>query len=90
MIPHHPHDGEDKVPAGEIVKLEISLWPMGIHFEAGESIMLRVQGFADQSTDFPSHVDMKLDNLNHGKHAIHFGGKYDSKVIIPVVNVAGH
>lgn len=61
---------------------------MGIHFEAGESILLRVQGFADQSTDFPSHINMKLDNLNKGKHAIHFGGEYDSKVIVPVVDIA--
>ncbi|KAF5014889.1 hypothetical protein F66182_13971, partial [Fusarium sp. NRRL 66182] len=36
MIPYHPHDREEKVQKGEIVKLEIALWPMGIHFEAGE------------------------------------------------------
>lgn len=60
---------------------------MGIHFEAGESIMLRVQGFADQSTDFPNHINMKLDNLNKGRHTIHFGGEYDSKVLVPIVDI---
>ncbi|KAK5533496.1 hypothetical protein LTR25_007362 [Vermiconidia calcicola] len=85
MIPYHPHDKEDKVPPGEIVKLEISLWPMGIHFEAGEGLLFRVQGFVDTSSDFPSHIDKKLDNLNEGQHTIHFGGKYDSTIIVPVI-----
>ncbi|KAL2795246.1 alpha/beta-hydrolase [Aspergillus keveii] len=85
LIPFHPHDKEDKVPAGDIVKLEISLWPMGIHFEAGEGLLFRVQGFIDTSSDFPSHIEQKLDNLNEGQHIIHFGGKYDSRIIVPVV-----
>ncbi|CAI7599822.1 unnamed protein product [Penicillium pancosmium] len=87
MIPFHPHDKEEKVPLGEVVKLEISLWPMGIHFEVGESLLFRVQGFIDTSSDFPSHIDKKLDNLNEGRHTIHFGGKYDSKVIVPVISL---
>ena len=85
MLPYHPHDKEDKVPPGDIVKLEISLWPMGIHFEAGEGLLFRVQGFVDTSLDFPSHIDKKLENLNEGQHTIHFGGKYDSTIIVPIV-----
>ena len=85
MIPYHPHDKEEKVPKGEIVKLYISLWPMGIHFEAGESLLFRIQGFVDTSSDFPAHIDRKVENLNQGKHIIHFGGKYASKVIVPSV-----
>jgi predicted acyl esterase len=85
MIPYHPHDKEEKITPGEIVKLEISLWPMGIHFEAGESLLLRIQGFIDTSSDFPDHIDKKLDNLNEGRHTIHFGGKHESKIIVPVI-----
>ncbi|KAG4414117.1 hypothetical protein IFR04_012769 [Cadophora malorum] len=85
MLPYHSHDKEDKVPPGDVVKLEISLWPMGIHFEAGEGLLFRVQGFVDTSSDFPSHIDKKLENLNEGQHTIHFGGKYDSTIIVPVV-----
>jgi predicted acyl esterase len=85
LIPYHPHDKEEKVPKGEIVKLDISLWPMGIHFEAGESLLFRIQGFVDTSSDFPAHIDRKVENLNQGKHIIHFGGKYASKVIVPSV-----
>lgn len=58
---------------------------MGIHFEAGESLLFRVQGFVDTSSDFPSHIDMKIDNLNKGQHTIHFGGKYDSGITVPVI-----
>lgn len=75
------------MPKGEIVKLEIALWPMGIHFEAGEGLLFRVQGFIDTSSDFPSHIDKALGNLNEGQHNIHFGGKYDSKIIVPVVSI---
>jgi predicted acyl esterase len=90
LIPFHPHNDEEKVPAGEIVKLEIALWPMGIHFEAGESLLFRVQGFVDTSSDFPSHIEQKLDNLNEGQHIIHFGGKYASRIIVPVVALPEH
>jgi predicted acyl esterase len=90
MIPYHPHDKEEKVTPGDVVKLEISLWPMGIHFEAGEGLLFRVQGFIDTSSDFPSHIDMKLDNLNKGEHTVHFGGRYDSTIIVPVVALPEH
>lgn len=54
MIPYYPHDKEDKVTPGEIVRLEIASWPMGIHFEAGERLMFRAQGIIDTSSDSPA------------------------------------
>jgi uncharacterized protein len=44
QFPFHPHDVEEKVPPGEIVKLEIGIWSMGVDFEQGESISVQVCG----------------------------------------------
>jgi hypothetical protein len=65
--------------------VEIGIWPAGIHLEAGEGIVLRVQGYFDQLVEFINHVDGKPENLNKGKHTIHVGGKFHSHLIIPTV-----
>lgn len=41
-FPFHPHEKQEKVPPGKIVKLEIGIWALGVDFDAGESISLRV------------------------------------------------
>jgi predicted acyl esterase len=42
QFPFHPHTRQEKVPAGEIVKLEIGIWAAGVNFDAGETISIRV------------------------------------------------
>lgn len=42
QFPFHPHKSQEKVPPGTIVKLEIGIWAMGVDFDAGESISVRV------------------------------------------------
>jgi uncharacterized protein len=42
QYPFHPHKKQQKVPPGTIVKLEIGIWAMGVDFEAGETISVRV------------------------------------------------
>lgn len=42
QFPFHPHDKQEKIPPGEVVRLEIGIWAMGVDFEAGESISIRV------------------------------------------------
>lgn len=43
-FPFHPHEKQEKVPPGQIVKLEIGIWALAVDFDAGESISLRVGG----------------------------------------------
>ncbi len=79
------HDREEKIAPGTIVPLDITLWPMGMVFAAGEGIMLRVAG---HSISEPSVEAMGLevtDEENLGRHHIHTGGKYDSGLVLPVV-----
>jgi predicted acyl esterase len=43
QFPFHPHRRQLKTKPGEIVKLEIGIWAMGVHYDAGESISVRVK-----------------------------------------------
>lgn len=42
QFPFHPHKKQEKVPPGTIVKLEIGIWAMGVDFDEGESISVKV------------------------------------------------
>ncbi|RAO73424.1 uncharacterized protein BHQ10_009436 [Talaromyces amestolkiae] len=77
--PFHPHDREERIPPGQIIKLEIGIWATGIQFEAGESIQFEVAGHFRGVSNFgkPEHVK------NKGRHVVHIGGEHDSHVILP-------
>ncbi|KAL4905553.1 hypothetical protein BDW74DRAFT_185075 [Aspergillus multicolor] len=86
QFPFHPHTKQEKVKPGEIVKLEIGIWAMGVDFEEGESVSIRVSG------QFPSIAEYKTwskprpeHELNRGRHVVHCGGEYPSKVILPFI-----
>ncbi|KAL9096132.1 MAG: hypothetical protein Q9165_001655 [Trypethelium subeluteriae] len=42
QFPFHPHEVEEKISPGEVVRLEIGVWAMGIAFEEGQTLSLRV------------------------------------------------
>ncbi|EHK44480.1 hypothetical protein TRIATDRAFT_266016 [Trichoderma atroviride IMI 206040] len=81
----YKHDKREPIPLGEVVNLEITLWPMGMVFAPGEGIMLRVAGYdmcyPDTDRVKPAHDN----NENVGHHTIHTGGKYDSQLILPFI-----
>jgi predicted acyl esterase len=77
--PYYPMDKVEKVPRGEIVRLEIGIWATGIEFEAGESIRFQTCGRHQGINNFGT---TEFTN-NKGKHVVHFGGEYDSHVVLP-------
>ncbi|KAG9939298.1 alpha/beta-hydrolase, partial [Aureobasidium melanogenum] len=79
--PFHPHEEEEKVSPGTVVRLEIGIWAMGVEYEAGESLMLEISGHHRGISNFgkPEHTK------NEGRHVLHVGGDYDSHLIIPIV-----
>ena len=81
----HPHDREDKIPPGEVVCLEIALWPGGIVFQAGESIRLEIKGHEVTLPEFPA-LDRVPTNLNRGHHLVHSGSDYPSSILLPLVS----
>ncbi|KAL4808584.1 alpha/beta-hydrolase [Aspergillus unguis] len=81
----HPHDSEDKVSPGTIVRLEIPLWPSGMIFQAGEALRLEIKGRDGILPEFPA-LDRVPTNLNRGRHVVHCGPEHPSSIIVPLVD----
>lgn len=73
---------EEKIGEGDIVSVEIPFWPFAMRWEKGEKLALTVCP-VDKIVrpEFPQLPPSP--NVNKGKHVIHFGGKYDSKLRVP-------
>lgn len=79
--PFHPHEREEKIPPGTVVRLEIGIWAMGVEYEAGESLQLRIAGHYQGISNFGTSDH----NRNKGRHWVHVGGEYDSHLVLPFV-----
>ena len=72
---------EQKLKAGEIVPVDIELYPSSTFFSVGETLQLIIAS----GEIIPSPPYKKDTSCNHGKHVLHFGGKYDSYLQIPKI-----
>ncbi|KAF3024987.1 hypothetical protein E8E14_013947 [Neopestalotiopsis sp. 37M] len=122
--PHQTFDRDEPLRGGEIVAVDVGLWPTGTRFHKGETLGLTItpaiivpssfdMGFgtaiipvpADGGTYIPGHEVAKIElggpiesnpayvneqrtttpeSPNKGAHVIHFGGKYESQLLMPV------
>lgn len=80
--PYHPHDEEQKIRPNTIVRLDIGIWATGIEFAAGERLALQVSG---HHMGITGPFTTTEHSRNKGRHRIHFGGEYDSYVVVPVI-----
>ncbi|KAF7540072.1 hypothetical protein G7054_g1700 [Neopestalotiopsis clavispora] len=84
QFPFHPHEKQEKIQPGTIVRLEIGIWAMGVDFQAGESISIRIGGQFPSIAEYKSFSEPRPEHeLNRGAHTVHFGGEYQSSVILP-------
>ena len=72
---------EQKLKAGEIVPVDIELYPSSTFFAAGETLQLIVA--PDEIISSPPYK--KSTDCNHGRHVLHYGGRYDSYLLVPVI-----
>ena len=72
---------EQKLEAGEIVAVDIALYPSSTFFAAGEAVQLIVAS----REIIPSPPYTKDATFNRGTHVLHFGGEYDSHLLVPKV-----
>ena len=72
---------EQKVKAGEIVPVDIELYPSSTFFAVGETLQVIIA--SDEI--IPSPPYKKSVDCNHGKHVLHFGGQYDSYLLVPKI-----
>ena len=83
--PWHTHRIEQRLKPGEVVPVEIEIWPSGTRFAPGEQLRLLVRG-SDIQQYPPGVVSMAHSvTRNVGAHVIHAGGRYDSFLLVPVV-----
>ena len=82
--PFHTHDELQKVEPGEVVPVEIEVWPTNIVFQKGQKLVLEV-GSKDDPKVFPfTHTD-PADRIQSGTVTIHTGDDYDSHLLLPII-----
>lgn len=82
----YPHYDSQKVPWGEVVELDIGIWPGGIRFDEGESLRLEIKGHDPILPEYaPLHRN--VPNLNVGKHRVHTGPECLSHITLPLLDV---
>ena len=72
-------DSEQKLKAGEIVLVDIQMYPSSTFFAAGEGLQLIIA----PNEIIPTPPYKKTVEGNHGNHVLHFGGEYDSYLLVP-------
>jgi predicted acyl esterase len=83
---HQPilaHTKDEKLSPGEIVPVDIEIWPTSKFFHAGEQI--RVEIAPKYLRDEGWFEFFAWDINNKGEHVIHTGGQYDSWFEIPTI-----
>jgi putative CocE/NonD family hydrolase len=87
--PHHPHQREELLAPGEIVPVEIEIWPSSTLFRAGEQMRVVVMGKDPFPLSEEPGVSIALHPVtrNAGRHVIHTGGRHDSHILLPVIPV---
>ena len=80
--PVQAHRKDEKLRPGEIVPVDIEIWPTSWIWHEGQKLRVIVSGHYVRE-DWWLPVDYKIDNK--GEHIIHTGGKFDSYLQIPVI-----
>ena len=85
LQPVHTHTSEERLSPGEIVPVEIEIWPSSTLFRKGETLRVLVQGkdiyVYEEAHTQGSHLELR----NAGEHVIHTGGHYPSQLLIPLI-----
>lgn len=81
--PYHTFTSVKKLGAGEIVPVDIQIWPMGMKWRAGEQLQVLIAGQKLSTVEMTGVAPP--DSVNKGRHVIRTGGKYDSQLIVPYI-----
>jgi predicted acyl esterase len=82
LRPWHSHTRIQKVRSGDIVPMEIEIWPSATLFEVGSTLQLTIQGH--DAARYPAFGHRAL--VNRGWHTIFTGGRHDSCLTVPLNN----
>ncbi|MER7796826.1 CocE/NonD family hydrolase [Microbacterium sp. NPDC096154] len=84
FLPVLKHERALPLEDGGPTKATVEILPQGTRFEAGESLVLVIQGvdlFRRNNWHLPQHTQ----HVNEGTQIVHFGGETPSRLVIPIV-----
>ncbi|MEV7085559.1 CocE/NonD family hydrolase [Streptomyces sp. NPDC093085] len=74
---------ERKITPGDIVEVDIPLWPVAMRWHAGEQLRLRLSGRSLLPALLPN---LTADPVQPGvRHTVHTGGRHPSRLRLPVL-----
>ena len=82
--PHLTHRAEELLRPGQIVPVDIPIWPLSMLWHAGQQLRIVIAGYNLSPAALPGVEPPMV--LNKGEHIIHTGGKYDSHLLVPVIS----
>jgi predicted acyl esterase len=80
--PIYPFRNPQKLKPGEIVPLEIEIYPSSRVWHKGEQLRLEVMGHYERIDWFEPFA---FNNNNKGNHVLYSGGKHDSYLLVPFI-----
>jgi len=86
-FPFHAHDERQPLAPGEVVKVELEIWPMSLALPAGSRLELLIQGRDFERSGFFQHDDPqdRPPETFGGTNHVHAGGDTPSSLLIPVI-----
>ncbi|MGY2737157.1 CocE/NonD family hydrolase [Sphingomonas sp. UYP23] len=81
-VPAHSFDRVEKVCPGQVVCIDIDLFPVGLILYPGEQLRLTISGHHILGGVMPGTANVPA--VNYGQHIIHTGGEYASYLQLPV------
>ena len=81
--PIHTHRREQLLKPGEIVPVEIEIWPISMLWHAGQQLRVVVSGHYIREPGW--FEPFAWDLRNKGYHIIHAGGEHDSHLLVPEI-----
>ncbi|KAJ5775816.1 uncharacterized protein N7511_000827 [Penicillium nucicola] len=82
-LPSYDHRTRKAITPGEIVELLIPIAPIGMVFEEGEGMLLKVSGHDMSYPEVEALAPSEPQDENIGQHVIHSGGDYESYLALP-------
>lgn len=76
----YKYDHDDLIKENEVVKLEITTWPLSMRWRKGETLCFTISAGDMQKLEFPAPP---CRTRNQGVHTVHTGPEYPSCLIVP-------
>jgi hypothetical protein len=83
--PYHRHKRRLPLTPGEVVRVEVEIWPTSMVFRKGHRIRLDIQPRDGAGSVHYTHYHA---DYNTGRNTIHAGGDRDSHLLLPIIPAA--